>query len=55
MPKFITLTPIKFSPDEITPEGAEVDLTDKQSKPLLAAGAIAAAEKLAKKKTNDEQ
>lgn len=45
MPKFITLTPIKLSPDEITPENTEVELTDKQAKPLLAARAISAAEK----------
>jgi hypothetical protein len=41
MPKFMTLTPIKFSAEEITPENTEVELTDKQAKPLLAQGAIA--------------
>lgn len=40
MPKFVTLTPIKFSADEITPEGAEVELSAKDAKPLLEAGAL---------------
>jgi len=39
MPKFKTLTPIKIF-EEITPEGDEIELSEKQAKTLLARGDI---------------
>jgi len=53
MSKYTAKTPIKLNDDERVEEGAELELTDKQAKPLLAIGAVEAVKPAKPAKSDD--
>ena len=54
MSKYIAKTPIKLDDDKRVEEGDELELTDKQAKPLLASGAVTPAQAVKEPKKGEK-